>query len=215
MSIDWPVQSPAVRQVDGPIRVMLRLSPRLFAFALAAPAGALSASWLIVTLLGGDARINGPIGLTAYLCVSALIIGVGGSIWTRRLRDRQSRKWMLSAVNAAPEAVIVTDARGRVTTMNGRAESMTGWAASEAVGRPIGTVFRLVDARTHRPVVNPLISALYKQVVVGPSHDALLVGKDGMEWQVHEQAAPIFDRRGSVFAGALAFRSVLPFTEVR
>jgi PAS domain S-box-containing protein len=106
-----------------------------------------------------------------------------------------------------PEGVILTDARGTVTTMNGRAESMTGWAESEAVGQPITRVFRLVDARTHRPVVNPLVKALYKKTVVGPSHDALLVGKDGMAWQIHEKAAPICDHRGSVFAGAVAFRT--------
>ena len=39
-------------------------------------------------------------------------------------------------------------------------------------------------------------------MVVGPSHDALLVGKDGVKWQIHETAAPIFNDTGSVFAGA-------------
>jgi PAS domain S-box-containing protein len=113
------------------------------------------------------------------------------------------------AANSASEAVIVTDARAIVTAMNRRAESMTGWTEADAIGQPIVDVFRLVDARTHRPVVNPLVRALYKKVVVGPSPDALLVGKDGMEWQVREKAAPIVDARGSVFAGAVAFRNVL------
>ena len=186
---------------------MLRLSTRLFAFAVGAPLAALIASRLILIFIGGDARITGPIGLTVYVGVCVLIIGAGGAIWTSRLRAQHCREWVRSAVSSVPEGVILTDARGTVTTMNGRAESMTGWAESEAVGQPITRVFRLVDARTHRPVVNPLVKALYKKTVIGPSHDALLVGKDGMAWQIHEKAAPICDHRGSVFAGAVAFRT--------
>jgi len=188
---------------------MLRVSTRLFAFALAAPVAALIASRLILILISDDARsVTGPIGLTVYVSVSVLVIGAGGAIWTSRLRAQQCHEWVRNAVKIAPEGVILTDARGTVTTMNGRAESMTGWAESEAVGQPIAAVFRLVDARTHRPVVNPLVRALNKKVMVGPSHDALLVARNGMEWQVHEKAAPILDHKGSVFAGAVAFRSV-------
>lgn len=213
MSIDWPLQSSVVQEADGPIRIMLRLSTRLFAFAVGAPLAALIASRLILIFIGGDTRITGPIGLTTYLAVSALIFGVGATIWTRRLRAQQCHEWVLGTAKSASEALILTDARGTITAMNGPAESMTGWAASDAIGQPIIAVFRLVDERTHRPVVNPLVKALYKKVVVGPSPNALLVGKEGMEWRVHERAAPIVDERGSVFAGAVAFRSTV--TEAR
>jgi len=191
---------------------MLRLSTRLFAFAVGAPLAALIASMLILKWLG-DARITGLIGLTTYLALTALIFGVGATIWTRHLRAQQCQEWALGAAKSASEALILTDARGTITAMNGPAESMTGWSASDAIGQPIIAVFRLVDEHTHRPVVNPLVKALYKKVVVGPSPNALLVGKEGMEWRVYEKAAPIVDERGSVFAGAVAFRSTL--TEVR
>jgi len=191
---------------------MLRLSTRLFAFAVGAPLAALIVSRLTLIFIG-DARITGPIGLTTYLAVSALMFGIGATIWTRRLRAQQCHEWVLGAAKSASEALILTDARGTITAMNGPAESMTGWAASDAIGQPIIAVFRLVDEHTHRPVVNPLVKALYKKVVVGPSPNALLVGKEGMEWRVHERAAPIVDERGSVFAGAVAFRSTL--TELR
>lgn len=184
---------------------MLRLSPRHFALAVAAPGAALTASSLILVRLGSDAGIA---GLVACLGVTGLVAGAAGTIRTRRQRAKQCHDWVMSAVRSVSEAVIVTDARGTVTAMNGRAESMTGWAQADAVGQPIVAVFRLVDARTHRPVVNPLVSALYKKTAVGPSAETLLVGRDGMERQVQEQAVPIFDDAGRVFAGAVAFRTV-------
>ena len=118
--------------------------------------------------LGGDARLSAPIGLTVYLAVCAAIIVAGATIWTRRLHTQRCRELVLGAVNAASGAVIVTDARGTVTAMNVGAESITGWANSEAVGQPIGAVFRLVDARTRRPVVNPLGASALQKWSSGP-----------------------------------------------
>lgn len=187
---------------------MVKLSSRLFFFSLAAPSAALLTSSLLIGWFGSDARVTGPIGLAVYLVTIGVLFGIGATVWTNRLRARHSRERLHDVVRSLEEAIIMTDARGTVTAMNGRAESITGWPESEAVGQPIGAIFRLVDARTRRPVVNPVVSALYKNIPVGPSVDTLLVDKNGAERPIREMAAPIRDDAGRVFAGALAFKSV-------
>ena len=186
---------------------MVRLPFRLLLFSLAAPAIALIAASLIIGWLGGTAAVTGAVGLATYLGVSVVLLGVGAAVWTSRLRASHYRERLRYTVRSLHEAVIATDARGTVTAMNGPAESITGWPESEALGQPIGAVFRLVDARTHRPVVNPVVKALYKNVTIGPSSDTLLVDKDGIEREIRELATPIRDDAGRVFAGAVAFKS--------
>lgn len=75
-----------------------------------------------------------------------------------------------------------------------RAVSLTGWEAS-ALGLPVGAVFELIDRWTHRPDVNPVVKALYKEMVVPIARHVLLT-RDGEERQIRDTASPIHDPRG-------------------
>jgi PAS domain S-box-containing protein len=55
------------------------------------------------------------------------------------------------------DAVIATDTRGRVTLLNPVAESSTGWTDHDEEGRPIESVFRIVDEVTREPVNRPVM----------------------------------------------------------
>ena len=44
------------------------------------------------------------------------------------------------------EAVLSTDAQGKVTYLNRKAEEMTGWRREEARGRPMADVLRLLES---------------------------------------------------------------------
>ena len=186
---------------------MLRLSLRLAAFALAVPASALLGACLAVVLFGGTDLLGGPLELTICIGVSVLA-GIGAAIWTARLRQRQRREWLRVILHRIDAAIIMTDRRGAVTSMNGAAESLTGWREAEAIGLPVVAVFRLIDLQTRRPVVNPVVKALYQGIAVGPSDETTLIGKDGVERQISEAAAPILDDRGRAFGCALAFRDL-------
>jgi PAS domain S-box-containing protein len=135
-------------------------------------------------------------------------VWAGVTTWTPMARKRQrEHQERLHAMLACFEAaIILTDARGAITAMNGAAQSLTGWDEASALGSPVGAVFQLLDRRTHRPVVNPVVRALYKDIVVGPSHDTILLSKDGKERQVRDTASPIHDRHGRVVGCALVGR---------
>jgi PAS domain S-box-containing protein len=106
------------------------------------------------------------------------------------------------------DAVISTDADGRITLLNGVAEALTGWGQAEALGRPLAEVFRIVNEHTREPVVNPALRALREGVVVGLANHTLLIAKDGTERPIDDSAAPIRDGHGETVGAVLVFRDV-------
>jgi PAS domain S-box-containing protein len=106
------------------------------------------------------------------------------------------------------DAVISTDAEGRVTFLNGAAEHLTGWPLADAAGRPLEEVFRIVNERSRRVVENPALRALREGVVVGLANHTVLLARDGTERPIDDSAAPIRDLAGVIVGAVLVFRDV-------
>jgi len=88
------------------------------------------------------------------------------------------------------------------------AEEMTGWAASEASGRPLRDVVRIIDAESREPALDPLALAMRQDTTVGLSANCLLVRRDGHESAIEDTAAPIHDRDGQVAGAVIVFHDV-------
>ena len=65
---------------------------------------------------------------------------------------RKQSEWLRITLASIGDAVISTDGEGRVTFLNGVAESLTGWPQAEAVGRLLPEVFHIINERTRQPV---------------------------------------------------------------
>ncbi len=106
------------------------------------------------------------------------------------------------------DAVIATDLTGRITFMNGVAESLTGWKAVEARLRPVTDVFNIVNEGTRQVVESPVTRVLEAGVVVGLANHTTLIRKDLTELPVDDSGAPIRDETGTVAGVVLVFRDV-------
>jgi PAS domain S-box-containing protein len=148
------------------------------------------------------------IGIAAYLLTCSLIIAFGEAERRARRRVATQRELLRITLASIGDAVIATDLRGRITYMNEVAESLTGWARSDALRRPLDAVFRIVGEATRQPVENPSAKALREGVVVGLANHTLLIRKDGSECPIDDSAAPIRDEQGSVSGCVLIFRDV-------
>jgi PAS domain S-box-containing protein len=112
------------------------------------------------------------------------------------------------AVGQDDDAVIGTDTEGRVTFLNPVAESLTGWTQDDASGKPLETVFKIVNQDTRKTVESPTVRALRDGVIVGLANHTLLIGKDGTERPIDDRAAPIRNERNEVAGVVLVLRSV-------
>jgi diguanylate cyclase (GGDEF)-like protein/PAS domain S-box-containing protein len=104
--------------------------------------------------------------------------------------------------------VVSTDLAGNITYLNPVAERMTGWSASEASGRPLQQVVRIIDAYSRVPVRDPLAMAMRQDDIVGLGDDCLLVRRDGEEAAIEDTAAPMHDSRGQVIGAVIVFHGV-------
>ncbi|MCY0987134.1 PAS domain S-box protein [Nannocystis sp. ILAH1] len=120
-------------------------------------------------------------------------------------RERERLQITLASIG---DAVISTDVEGRVTYLNPVAETLTGWPMSEAVGRPLTEVFRIVHEFTREPAENPALRALREGVVVGLANHTCLLARDGGERPIDDSAAPIRDSAGRPVGAVLVFRDV-------
>jgi PAS domain S-box-containing protein len=77
------------------------------------------------------------------------------------------------------DAVISTDVWGRVASLNGVAERLTGWSCEEATGRPIEEVFRIIDATTREAMPNPLALAIRDDQTVALTRNCILLRRNG------------------------------------
>jgi PAS domain S-box-containing protein len=106
------------------------------------------------------------------------------------------------------DAVIATDADGRIEFMNATAEALTGWNQTEARGAPLETVFNIVSEGSRRPVDSPVAVALRERRVVGLANHTVLIAKDRRERPVDDSAAPIVDGSKNLIGVVLVFRDV-------
>jgi len=106
------------------------------------------------------------------------------------------------------DAVISTDADGRIEYINPVAESLTAWTLEEARGRPIGEVLSLVNEITREPIENPLLCVLGGEDMSAPADHSVLITRAGHEVAIQESAAPICDRQGRVIGAVIVFHDV-------
>jgi PAS domain S-box-containing protein len=123
----------------------------------------------------------------------------------RALKDAEQLRITLTSIG---DGVIVTDARGRVTSMNPVAEALTGVKAAQAEGRPLDEVFRVVDEETREPVRSPVEKVLADGQTAGLANHTVLVAQDGQELFIDDSAAAIRGGSGEIVGAVLVFREI-------
>ena len=117
------------------------------------------------------------------------------------------RERFRTTLTSIGDAVVVTDAQGRITLLNPVAQSLTRWG-DEAIGQPLDAVFRIVNESTHQPVENPVSRVIRSGAIVGLTNHTELIAKDGTEMPIDDSGAPIRDARGRIVGVVLVFRDI-------
>jgi PAS domain S-box-containing protein len=177
---------------------------------VAALIGYVASEWLFVQPRGGlflTEPVN-LVGFIAYTITCALIIFFGQSARRAQGRANERRELLRVTLRSIGDAVITTDDRNTITYLNEVAENLTGWDFDSAQGKPLESVFNIVNESSGTRVESPAARALREGVVVGLANHTQLIRRDGTRCSIDDSAAPIRDERGRVSGCVLIFRDV-------
>lgn len=105
------------------------------------------------------------------------------------------------------DAVITTDVKGIVEYMNPVAEKLSGITLSAGLGRPIETVFEILDEHLRQPIQNPVVTCLESGTPIELSHH-LLVCRGERECVVEGSVAPVRDHNDRLLGTVTVFHDV-------
>ena len=187
VALSWLAADHFLLQPRGPGPIFSDRSQVIFPFF---------AAGLIVTLLSGAVR-------------DARSRARASAAEARRALEAQQaqREWHRITLASIGDAVITTDPRGRVTSLNPAAERLTGSGGHEAAGRPLTEVLRTVegaiDGTAHFP-----IAGVVRGEAVPSGHPTVLIDGGGAARYVEHNAAPIKDDRGEVTGVVIVLRDI-------
>lgn len=122
-------------------------------------------------------------------------------------KAREQGERLRVTLESIGDAVITTDAKGRITFINHVAESLTGWTQDEAEGKPLTHVFKIVSSETRETAANPVERVIKEGIVVGLANHTRLIARDGTEVPIDDSAAPI-RHKDALIGVVLIFRDI-------
>jgi PAS domain S-box-containing protein len=167
---------------------------------------------LLLVLLALALGMGVLIGLFTRSRLHAVSAAYRGSldILGRRAEELyQSEQQLRTTLESIGDGVITCDAEGRIQMMNPVARELTGWSQTEADGRRLEEIFRIVNETTREPVETPVAKVRRLDRIVGmANHHTILLRKDGTELDISDSGAPIRDKAGSTIGIVLVFRDI-------
>ena len=172
--------------------------------------------------LNTEIRCVTPNGEVRWLAESAVavrdpsgwvhrVVGIAHDITQQKLAENalfQEQDRALVTLSSIADGVIRTDNRGLVDYLNPVAQRLTGWSLSEAFGRPASEIYQVIDAESGAAQPGPVDQCLDEKQEIVFQGQRLLLRRDGVQFPVHDSAAPIRDRNDRMSGTILVFRDL-------
>jgi diguanylate cyclase len=104
------------------------------------------------------------------------------------------------------DGVISTDANQNITFMNKISESLTGWTLEDAFGKPIYSIFNIMNEYTRTNDEDIINKVILSKSIHHIANHTILITKEGTEKLIEDSAAPILDIENNVVGVVIVFR---------
>ncbi len=122
--------------------------------------------------------------------------------------SRAQAEDLATTLDSIGDAVVVTDAAGRVVRLNPVAEHLLGIPIEECRGTLLDEIFHIQNEDTGETVENPVTRVLRDGLLVGLANHTELVARDGTRRPIADSGAPVRGEDGQIRGVVLVFRDV-------
>lgn len=168
-------------------------------------AGEVIADYDSVRLRKDGTRIDVAISLSPVLTEGGAVMGasiVERDITTRKKAEESMRQIQL-IVEDSHDAIVGKTLEGIITSWNGGAQKMFGYATGEVIGKPMTNLFP--------PELKDELPRLLEKVRRGEivaDYDSLWLRKDGTRADVEFSISPVHDEKGAIIGASLVGRDI-------
>ncbi len=157
------------------------------------------------------AKITGPFGyIIKPFEDRELHSAIEIALYKHKMESKLKRNemWLSTTLESIGDAVITTDKEGYITFMNPIAQKITEWDLSDALGKPLGYVFKIIDEKTRSPIKDSVKNMLLKNDVAHLKDHSLLITKSGTKIPINNTSAPIKDYNDNINGIVLVFQDI-------
>lgn len=142
--------------------------------------------------------------------ISLLFFGLGQLSAASHRRVFRQREWLRVTLESIGDAVIATDAHGKILFLNSSAETLTGWRHADALGAQSRDVLQVIDPTTGTPINDIVMQVLRSASPLLLSNDLAVKRRDGTMIPVEDSASPIRDASGNISGAILVLHDISP-----
>ncbi|MDR3668674.1 MAG: response regulator [Ignavibacteriaceae bacterium] len=121
---------------------------------------------------------------------------------------KENERWLSKILQYSGDAMIATDAHGKIKLMNKIAETETGWNTDEVTGRDINEILKLSDENTKEQINAPIIRLFSEDHEQDISKTAILIDKEMKEKLIAGTASWIKDDKNNTTGIVIVFRDI-------
>jgi PAS domain S-box-containing protein len=153
--------------------------------------------------------IAGSLILFAFLIAASVMTNRAVLAREQSLGEtREARDMLQTTLTSIGDAVIATDAQGRIEFANPTARALLRTGQADLGGLPLDDVFRIVNEHTRATVESPVRKVMREGTVVGLANHTILIAQDGTEIPIDDSGAPLRGVDGKIRGTVLVFRDI-------
>jgi len=151
-----------------------------------------------------------PNGLLSWIIYGAATTSVAflGSALRKSRRRHEPDGFVRATLSSITDAVITTDARGRIAFLNPVAEQLTGWTRDAAIGKRIEQVVRLSDDSSTKPPTDLSAPVSSARDPSSELMESFLLDRTGTKYWIQHQTSSVLGPGGRLAGAVLVFRDI-------
>lgn len=126
----------------------------------------------------------------------------------RNMTIDSKNSFLATTISSIGDGVIATDINGNVIFLNTAAEEITGWAASEVIGKKFYDMFVFIDADANLLLESAINNVILSGAATGLKGSSTLVTKNGVSKYISANISPIVEETGVLSGTVTVFRDI-------